>query len=92
VKKKKLRWKRKKLADELADILEKLPEEAAQKIMDKETKGNEEILAEFPPPPEPSGDDADDEPAEPPPPVDPMPKLLKEIELQKELLQKRFLA
>jgi len=81
----KAEMEKKGLKDQLAEILEKLPEEAAQKIMERETQGNEEILAEFPPP-EPPGDDADAD-AEPPPKPDPMPKLLKEIELQKELLQ-----
>jgi len=80
----KAEMEKKGLVDQLAEILEKLPEEAAQKIMDRETKGKEEILAEFPPPPEPTGDEDDD--AEPPPKPDPMPKLLREIELQKELL------
>jgi len=83
----KAEMEKKGLAAQLADILEKLPEEAAKKIMERETQGNEEILAAFPPPPEPSGDDADGGDAEPPPKPDPMPKLLKEIELQKELLQ-----
>jgi hypothetical protein len=73
------------LVDQLAEILEKLPPELGQKILDRETKGKEDILAEFPPPPEPSGDEDGD--VEPPPKPDPMPRLLKEIELQKELLQ-----
>merc|ERR1711985_186456 len=80
----KAEMEKKGLADQLAEILEKLPEEAAAKIMERETKGKEEILAEFPPPPEPSG--AEDADAEPPPKPDPMPKLLRQIELQKELL------
>jgi hypothetical protein len=82
----KAEMEKKGLVDQLAGILEKLPEEAAQKIMDRETQGNEDILMEFPPPPEPSGDDEDGD-VEPPPKPDPMPKLLKEIELQKELLE-----
>jgi hypothetical protein len=81
----KAEMEKKGLVDQLAEILEKLPEEAATKIMERETAGKDEILAEFPPPPEPDEDaDAD---AEPPPKPDPMPKLLREIELQKELLQ-----
>jgi len=72
------------LAGKLAEVLEKLREEVATKILERETSGKEAILAEFPPPPEPSGDeDADDEP---PPKPDPMPKLLKEIALGEELL------
>lgn len=80
----KAEMEKKGLVDQLADLLEKLPEEVGGKIMERETKGKEEIDAEFPPPPAPEGDEDAD--AEPPPKPDPMPKLLKEIALQKELL------
>merc|ERR1719440_82753 len=53
----KAEMEKKGLVDQLADLLEKLPEEVGGKIMERETKGKEEIDAEFPPPPAPEGDE-----------------------------------